>query len=202
MRNARTDLLMHSGRLAQAAADWKAALDRNPADLHARSRFAMLCEYLGQPDVAQAHAELALLAQPDAPEMLLIRARTRLRLGDDAGARATLESMQRLELSEGQHRLCWNYLGRLHDRAGEAVEAAQCFAQAQFGVPGSMPALDDPHPELLTALAKPTGEPWAHAPILLLGTPGSGVDAVAALLADQPQLLVLRDRIGEVHARR
>jgi hypothetical protein len=32
--------------------------------------------------------------------------------------------------------------------------------------------------------------------VLLLGTPGSGVERVAALLADQPGLVVLRDRIG------
>jgi hypothetical protein len=32
--------------------------------------------------------------------------------------------------------------------------------------------------------------------VLLLGTPGSGVERVAALLADQPRLTVLRDRIG------
>ncbi len=198
VRIARTDLLMHSGRLAQAAADWKAALDRNPADMLARSRYAILCEYLGQVDVAGTQAELALLAQPDAPEMLLIRARTQLRIGDDSAARTTLESMQRLDLSEGQHRLCWNYLGRLNDRTGAVAEAVHCFTQAQFGVPGAMPALDDPRPELQAALAQPAGSAWAPAPILLLGTPGSGVEAVAALLADQPQLRVLRDRIGTV----
>jgi hypothetical protein len=32
--------------------------------------------------------------------------------------------------------------------------------------------------------------------VLLLGTPGSGVERIAALLADQPGLAVLRDRIG------
>ena len=46
-------------------------------------------------------------------------------------------------------------------------------------------------------MAEPAGAPWADAPVLLLGTPGSGVERVAALLADQPGLLVLRDRIGQ-----
>jgi tetratricopeptide (TPR) repeat protein len=196
VRTARAELLMLVGRLAEAAADWKVLLDHNPADLRARSRLAMLCEYLGQPDAAQAHADIVLLALPEDPEMLLIRVRSLLRAGDGAGARTLLESLGRLTLSEGQHRLCWNYLGRVHDRAGEAAAAVRCFAEAQLGVPGAMPALDDPHPELQTTLAKPVDAVWPHAPILLLGTPGSGVERVAALLADQPQLLVLRDRIG------
>ncbi len=195
VRTARAELLMLVGRLAEAAADWKALLDHNPADLRARSRLAMLCEYLGQPDAAQAHTDIVLLALPEDPEMLLIRVRSLLRAGG-AGARTLLESLGRLTLSEGQHRLCWNYLGRVHDRAGEAAAAVRCFAEAQLGVPGAMPALDDPHPELQTTLAKPVDAVWPHAPILLLGTPGSGVERVAALLADQPQLLVLRDRIG------
>jgi tetratricopeptide (TPR) repeat protein len=198
VRTARADLLMLVGRLPEAAADWKALLDRDPDDLQARSRLAMLCEYLGQPDVAHAHADIVLVAQPNDPEMLLIRIRSLLRTGDDAGARAMLESFGHLSLSEGQRRLCWNYLGRVHDRAGEAVAAIRCFSDAQRTMAAAMPALDDPHPELHEALAKPIDSAWAHAPILLLGTPGSSVERVAALLADQPQLLVLRDRIGAV----
>ena len=67
-----------------------------------------------------------------------------------------------------------------------------------LGYPGraAMPALDTPRPELELALTEPVGEAWADAPVLLLGTPGSGVERVAALLADQPGLVVLRDRIG------
>ena len=59
-----------------------------------------------------------------------------------------------------------------------------------------MPALDTPRRELEIALTEPVGAPWADAPVLLLGTPGSGVERIAALLADQPGLTVLRDRIG------
>jgi hypothetical protein len=61
-----------------------------------------------------------------------------------------------------------------------------------------MPALAEPRAELQAALAEAVGDAWPHAPILLLGTPGSGVERIAALLADQPQLTVLRDRIGSV----
>jgi tetratricopeptide (TPR) repeat protein len=192
---ARADLLMLIGRLPQAAADWRALAEKNPADMQAHSRLAMIHEHLGQLDAADAEAELVLRAHTDA-EMLLVRIRARMREGDDAGARRLLDQMAERALTEGQHRLYWNYLGRLHDRAGEAAEAVRCFAEAQRGLPASVPPLDTPRPELEIALTEPTGDSWPDAPVLLLGTPGSGVERVAALLADQPGLFVLRDRIG------
>ncbi|HEY6940647.1 tetratricopeptide repeat protein [Dokdonella sp.] len=192
---ARADLLSLAGRLPQAALVWKELLDRNPADLLARSRLAMAAEYLGELEAAEAHAGIVLAAREE-PEMRLVRARARLREGDADGARAMLDALDRQDLTEGQARLRWNYLGRLHDRAGEAVEAVRCFAEAQRGSPIAVPALADPNPQLDVALAEPAQAPWAHAPVLLLGTPGSGVERVAALLADQPGLTVLRDRIG------
>ncbi|HEU4663518.1 MAG TPA: tetratricopeptide repeat protein [Dokdonella sp.] len=192
---ARADLLSLAGRLPQAALVWKELLDRNPADLLARSRLAMAAEYLGELEAAEAHAGIVLAARED-PEMRLVRARARLREGDADGAREMLEALDRQDLTEGQARLRWNYLGRLHDRAGEAGEAVRCFAEAQRGAPIAVPSLADPNPQLDVALAEPAQAPWAHAPVLLLGTPGSGVERVAALLADQPGLTVLRDRIG------
>jgi tetratricopeptide (TPR) repeat protein len=195
-RTARADLLMVIGRLPEAAADWRALAERNPADMQAQSRLAMLDEHLGRLDAADSEAGLVLRAHPDDPEMLLVRIRARMREGDDARAREMLDTMARRPLSEGQQRLYWNYLGRLNDRAGDAAEAARCFAEAQRGTPASMPPLDAPRPELELALTEPVGAPWPEAPVLLLGTPGSGVERVAALLADQPGLVVLRDRIG------
>jgi tetratricopeptide (TPR) repeat protein len=195
VRAARADLLSLSGRLPDAAAVWKEMLERNPADLLARNRLALLAEYLGELDAAEAHAGIVLAAREDA-EMRLVRARARLREGDADGARAMLDALEKGDLTDGQARLRWNYLGRLHDRAGDATEAVRCFAEAQRGAPVAVPALADPHPQLDAALAEPTQAPWAQAPVLLLGTPGSGVERVAALLADQPGLTVLRDRIG------
>jgi tetratricopeptide (TPR) repeat protein len=197
VRAARADLLSLSGRLPLAAAAWKEMLERNPADLLARSRLALLDEYLGQLEAAEAHAGIVLAAREDA-EMLLVRVRARLREGDANGARIVLDALGTHELSEGQARLRWNYLGRLHDRAGEAADAVRCFAEAQRGAPVAMPALGEPHADLAAALAEPARTPWTNAPVLLLGTPGSGVERVAALLADQPGLTVLRDRIGTI----
>ncbi|MGA9828725.1 MAG: sulfotransferase, partial [Rhodanobacteraceae bacterium] len=54
--------------------------------------------------------------------------------------------------------------------------------------------LEDAHPELAEALAEDPAEAWPQAPVLLLGLPGSGVERIAALLADQPQVRMLRDR--------
>jgi hypothetical protein len=92
--------------------------------------------------------------------------------------------------------LRWNYLGRLHDRAGEAVAAVRCFAEAQRDLPSSLPALNDPHGAQTVAAAPARAD--ERATVLLLGTPGSGVELVAALLAQQPQLRVLRDHFGAV----
>jgi tetratricopeptide (TPR) repeat protein len=198
VRVARADLLMLIGRLPEAAADWRAIAQHNPADMQAQSRLALIEEYLGLLDAADTKAELVLRARPMDPEMLLVRIRARMRTGDDEGARRLLDQMAQRPLSEGQERLRWNYLGRLHDRAGDAAEAARSFAEAQRGTPASMPPLDTPQPELEIALTEPVGAPWPDAPVLLLGVPGSGVERVAALLADQPGLVVLRDRIGAV----
>ena len=196
VRTARADLLMVIGRLGEAAADWRRIANENPADMQAQSRLALIDEHLGQLDAADATAALVLRAQPDDAEMLLVRTRARMREGDDAGARVLLDQIGERPRTEGQQRLYWNYLGRLHDRAGDAAEAVRCFAEAQRGARVSMPPLDAPRPELEIALTEPVGEPWPQAPVLLLGTPGSGVERVAALLADQPGLVVLRDRIG------
>jgi tetratricopeptide (TPR) repeat protein len=193
LRTARADLLMVGGRLPEAAVAWKELLERDPANLFARSRFAITAEYLGQVGAAQAHAELVLRARED-NEMQLIRIRALLHSGDDADARAALDALAANQPTIGQHRLQQNYLGRLHDRAGEVEQAVACFAEAQRGTCRAMPPLQVPNPALVEALAEPAGEPWPDAPVLLLGTPGSGVERVAALLADQPGLAVLRDR--------
>jgi len=193
---ARADLLMLIGRLADAAADWRAISERDPGDMQAHARLALLNEYLGQVEAASAKADLVLRADPGEPEMLLVRVRALMRAHDDEGARQLLDRLAQRPLTEGQARLRWNYLGRLHDRAGEADDAVRCFVEAQRGSPASLPPMEPPRPELEIALTEPVAAPWSHAPVLLLGTPGSGVERVAALLADQPGLTVLRDRIG------
>lgn len=199
MRALRADISMLTGQWPQAAFDLQVLSERNPADMAARNRLAVVDEYMGRLDTARAHAGIVLQAQPDDAEMQLIRIRALLQNGEDAPAREALEAFGRLALSEGQSRLRWNYLGRLHDRAGETAGAVRCFAEAQRDVPAGMPPLNEPRPELAEALTEMPGEPWPDAPILLLGMPGSNVERIAELLADQqPAIGVLRDRIGTV----
>lgn len=196
LKSARADLLALVGRLPDAGRAWDELVKLNPANLFARGRLAIVAEYLGETGAAQAHAGLVLAARDDA-EMMLIRIRALLRGGDLENARAALGALGRYpSLSQGQSSLRWNYLGRLHDRLAEPVDAVRCFSEAQQGYDASMPPLSAPRPELQVALAEGVGDAWPLAPVLLLGTPGSGVERIAALLADQPQLIVLRDRIG------
>jgi tetratricopeptide (TPR) repeat protein len=195
MRALRADVLMLLQRLPEAAADWKYLAEQHPEESDYRIRLAIVEEYLGLDDAARADAEQVLQMRPAEQEMLLIRIRALLREGEDAAAHAQLGEYGRLPLTQGQRRLWWNYLGRVHDRAGQPAEAVRCFAEAQRGTMAAMPVLDEPHPALADALAEAPGPAWAQAPILLLGTPGSGVERIAALLADQPELVVLRDRI-------
>jgi tetratricopeptide (TPR) repeat protein len=193
---ARADLLMLIGRLVDSLSDWRALATRNPGDMQAHSRIALIEERLGLVDSADRSATLVLRAWPNEPEMLFVRARARMRARDDESARRILEDMAALPLRKGQERQRMNYLGLLHDRAGEIVQAVRCFRKAQEDIPAAMPPLDVPHPALERALVEPVEAPWPHAPILLLGTPGSGVERVAALLADQAGLTVLRDRVA------
>jgi len=196
VRAARADTLIQIGRLREARVDWQAISQADPGDLQAHGRLASIEESFGRWDDADAQARLVLRAAPDDADMLFLHARSLLRRSDDAAALDVLERLRRQPLDDAQARLRWNYLGRLQDRAGETAAAARSFAEAQRDLPSSLPVLDDPH-DLQSAIPVASGDE-TRAPVLLLGTPGSGVELVAALLAQQPQLRVLRDHFGAV----
>jgi tetratricopeptide (TPR) repeat protein len=193
----RADLLVMLGRLLDATEAWQALHDDDPANPLPTLRLAVLREYLGQFGAAEDHAERALLLMPDEQEMLLVAARAALRNGDDAAARTTLERLGSVPTNPANARRRAQYLGFVHDRAGEREAAVACWRDAYRDAPNAMPPLVDPRSELDDALAEAPGEPWPQAPVLLLGLPGSGVERIAALLADQPELRVLRDRVGQ-----
>src|SRR5262249_4668885 len=113
VRGARADLLMLVGRLAESAADWRALAERNPADMQALSRLAMLDEYMGQLDAADVRAALVLAATPRDAEMLLIRIRAAIRRHDEDSARHLVDALFELPLTVGQRRHGLHYLGRL-----------------------------------------------------------------------------------------
>ena len=195
LRSGQVDLLLRIGRIHEAAAALKELLERNPADHAARSRLAIVSEHLGDASAAQAHAEIVLTSRNDT-ELELIRIRALLHAGDHDAARSALDALATRELTPSQAAQRLNHLGYVHDRAGEAAQAVRCFAEAQRGLAEARPVFAEPGPEFAQAIAEPPAEAWPDAPVLLLGTPGSGVERVAALLADQPGLVVLRDRVG------
>ena len=96
------------GRLADAASDWRALGAKNPGDMQAVSRLALLDEHMGQLESADARAALVLNATPRDAEMLLIRIRAAMRCGDDVSARRLLDTLAEQPLTEGQQRECWN----------------------------------------------------------------------------------------------
>jgi len=194
IREIRAGVLASLGRNREAAADWGILVRRRPEDAQGHARIAVLEEQLGQLDKALDHAERALRFDPANVDARLVLARAQTRKGEHAAARATLDGLARAALSPEQALQQERALGFAHDATGEHADAVHRFADAQRGMAVSMPPLAEPRQELAAALEEPVGEPWSHAPVLLLGAPGSGVEQVAALLADQPGLQVLRGR--------
>lgn len=187
----RAEVLRLSGRLTDAVEAWQLVLDRDASNVLGLQRLAWLHEHLGQNDAARDHAEQAS-DHVDDPEMTLVRIRAALREGKPTHAQGLLDELGTKKLSVGQERLRSNYAGLLRDRADDATAAAAAFAASQEGMPAAWPDL----PESVNVTpVDVSAEPLDHAPVLLLGTPGSGVERIAALLADQPRLAVLRDRI-------
>lgn len=192
---ARADLLMAGGDLMGAARAWRALLDNDPQDLTAHIRLALLGERLGEFEGATGFARRVLGVRPQDAEMRLVLLRSALRGGDAAAAREQLALLGQGPLSRGQGQLLHQYRGFLLDQEGDYAGAVEAFARAQAELPVGFHGLRDVPPELASVLDEPPGEPWPHAPVLLVGAPGSGVEEVAALLADQPGLFVLRDRV-------
>lgn len=192
VRLERLDHLVELGRLAEAGDECSALFESGPADVELEKRVAAILERLGRFEEARAHADHVLQVQPDAIETKLLRVRSQLFRGETEGARAALaELAAATTLTERQARQCWHYQGLLQDRNGAWAEAARCFREALRGFSGPLQAPAEPHRDLHDALAEPAGQPSPQAPVLLLGLPGSGVERVAALLADQPRLALL-----------
>lgn len=187
-----------NGRHADAVADWKWLVERDPQDPEAAIQLASALEGNGEFDRAAEVAEEAARRVPSDATLALIRVRACMRKGDDAGARQLLDGINLRKANKDVARICRNLSGQLHDRAGKTTEAVAEFREAQKGLPGMLPKLESLPASYASMVAKPEGDACENAPILLIGTPGSGVERIAALLADQPGLSVLRDRVQGV----
>ncbi len=193
-RVGRSVMFGNAQRFAEAAADQQVLHERDPKNPERSTQLAVWREWNRELDEAVRLAELTQTLAPGHPVTTFILARADLRKGDAAAATARLQGLATASMNEAQMRLQLNLLGRAADLAGDRGEAAQKFAAAQRGLPGQLPELAELSAELERILAEPMGEAWDRAPILLLGAPGSDAERIAALLADHPQISMLRDR--------
>lgn len=196
-RNRRVVLATHLNLIDLAIADNQWLHASQPDELQYRENLGFLYESAGDYAAAEPHVAAVLAQHPGNPEMSLVRIRESLRNGDVAVAADRLDGLAKQSLTEGQRRLLDNYRGRIADHNGEYQTALDYFSAAQRGSPSLRQAQDEIPDTLDHWLDVPAGPAWEHAPVLLIGTPGSGVERIAALLADQPQLAVPRDRVGD-----
>ena len=196
-RNRRVLLTTHLNLLDLAIADNEWLHQAEPDELQYVENLGYLNEQIGNFETAEPYVAAVLAKNPGSPEMSLVRIREALRNDDFDGASDRLGALASKELSEGQRRLLENYRGRVADHNGNFSGAVEHFLAAQRGLRSLLPALTDVPESIDRWLDAPAGPAWEHAPILLIGTPGSGVERIAALLADQPTLAVPRDRVGD-----
>jgi tetratricopeptide (TPR) repeat protein len=187
-----------NARHAEAAADWQALRDRDPQNAEANVELVRARERNGELELAAELAEAAVKLAASDPNLTLVRVRVRVRRGDNAGARELLSTINLRKANKDVVRSCQNLSGQLHDRVGETAEAVKDFRESQAGLPGMLPKLEALPAEAATATVASAASDWAEAPILLLGVPGSGVERIAALLSDQSEMTLLRDRIQGV----
>ena len=184
-----------SGHLAKAVADWQRLHEIDPQNPMYAIELVRSLDRNGKFDQASDLAEATMALAANSPDLALVRARSRVRKGENEAARELLSTLDLGRIDQDLARLFKNLHGHLNDREGNFGEAVRYFRESQNGLPGALPRLDSLPPDYQTIMAQPQGEAWKHAPILLIGAPGSGVERIAALLADQAGVNVLRDRV-------
>lgn len=191
------DILRGRGHKDEVEAMWQDAVNTDPEDALAQGELARAFENRGQFDKAVAAA--AHSTADKRPAVALMRARLALRNGDPAVAERELLELKNTKLEPDAKRTRLRLMGLVHDRAGRWGEAALAFREAQRIGAGELPSLipaEQLGPVIEPLLAEPElAHPRVAPPILLLGLPGSAVDRVATLLADQPGLVVRDDRL-------
>jgi hypothetical protein len=134
----------------------------------------------------------------------MLRARGALLAGDPAAAVQRLQGIdpQRLEgATVRMQRRRQRLLGLAFDALEQWPDAVAAFMQAQRMGPSRLLDLPTLDTEARAALQQLADEPVlvetrGAVPVFLCGVPGSGVGQVAALLADQPDQFVRRERFG------
>jgi tetratricopeptide (TPR) repeat protein len=132
----------------------------------------------------------------------IVAARAALERGDEAAAQAALARIDRDAQDPEQRRVTDALKGVLDDRLGRFDRALDRWLAAHRAYPGeapppltSVPA--DPLKDAIEAARSVSHPLVARRPAaLLLGSPGSGVEVIAALLSDQPGIALRVDRFG------
>lgn len=190
-------VLRRNGAHVEAQAQAQQWTRLAPTQAQAWAHLAFTAEFLDQHKEASAAAEQALQLDPGSIEAGLVMARVGLREHHPARALAHLDAMQNVPdsgavLHEVQRlrARAFHELGQLEDAltAGRSAAAAGTLDPMPAALGRSVSRSD----------TLPAVEEVAHVPLwFLVGTPGSGVDALGRFLAAQPDCLVLTDRFGQ-----
>ena len=178
---------------------WQADADKDPGDALAHAELALMHESRG--DFESANSVASGSVEDNRPSVRLLRARTALRKDDTAAAQRELLALKGAPLLPPLRRDRLRLLGLVHDRTKRWAEAVLAFREAQRIEAGPLPMLvaaERLRPMIKALIAEPElAHPRVAPPVLLMGLPGSGVERVAALMADQPGMAVREDRFGD-----
>jgi tetratricopeptide (TPR) repeat protein len=132
----------------------------------------------------------------------IVAARAALERGDEAAAQAALARIDRETQDPEQRRVTDSLQGVIDDRLGRVERALDGWLAAHRAYPGKAPPAlaavpADPLKDAIEAARGVSHPLVARRPAaLLLGSPGSGVELVAALLSDQSGIALRNDRFG------
>ena len=195
-------MLVESGQAEEATRELESVIAADASDLEAKGQLANLYEAAGQLDRAEQLTDEVLRAQPGSFAPRVVKSRAALRKGHPQAAVRLLEGLDDSKLRPAQKRLAAGLLGQAYDKLGDAEAAVKAWlaAHAAAEQAKSLPHAE-PVPRQLDDVIRQAAERGpigcSRAPrALLVGTPGSGVERVAALLADAPEAVLLADRFA------
>lgn len=190
--------LFEFGRAAAARAAALAWTGRAPDFAPAWMHLATIDENQSQFDSAKEYAEKAFALDESLPQVALIRARARLRLGHPGEAQTILNAMLARDCQTEQRVQALSLRGRTQDALGQRNEAVTSWQEAAAlrETPVTLPPMEPPStvPMRVASLNLNTDKQPKPAIIFLTGLPHSGAESVAWWLAHAPQSMVLNDR--------
>ncbi|MBS0432312.1 MAG: tetratricopeptide repeat protein [Proteobacteria bacterium] len=194
-------LLGQQGRHAEALPWWREASPLLPDDANAQAGFALALERAGEYEAALQQVRRIPPGGGQSPGLAMLRARGALR-NDDASE--ALQALQALEESQWQElpalsRRRWKLVGLAQDKLGQWAQAVRAFEATLRESAVPLPELPELDAALLARIhgradARPLQDRALASPVLLVGLPGAGLPRLAALLGEQPQLRVRRQR--------